>query len=362
MPNDPSPITPSPKSSLDPVRRGPGSIIAGATYPLRALRLFATQPQLRRYVIFPILVNVIVGVTLYAGLLFFGLRLIDSIMVQATTLARDLQAITPDVSQVSASVHSPTWLLAWEQRLGQAGAAAFGWLHWPAWLHWPSVPALSLPSGLSNAWQQIISAIAAAAERLGQSLSWLRVIPNALGLLLLWLLRVVLTLLLLLVTGFILLQFGVLLGSPWYGKLSEELERQKTGQAIVVEVGLVRDIWRAIVFELKKLAIALGLGVPLLALGFVPGLGPLITSVGSITVTGTLTCLDFLDAPLERRRLSFRRKLAIAAKGLPASATFGLVCLALVSVPFINLLAIPVCVAAGTLFVCDRVLPTLPPS
>jgi CysZ protein len=44
---------------------------------------------------------------------------------------------------------------------------------------------------------------------------------------------------------------------------------------------------------------------------------------------------------------------------LPASASFGFVCLALVSVPLINLLAIPVCVAAGTLFFCDRIQPWL---
>jgi CysZ protein len=31
----------------------------------------------------------------------------------------------------------------------------------------------------------------------------------------------------------------------------------------------------------------------------------------------------------------------------------------LVSIPLLNLLAVPLCVAAGTLFCCDRVLPQL---
>lgn len=392
MNNDPSSITPS---APNPVRRGPGSLVSGATYPLRALRLFATQPQLRRYIIFPILLNIIVGATLYAGLLFFGLRLIDGIILQAAAWAGDLQAMG---AQSQFEIHAPAWILAWESRLGQLWSGLWGALHWPSWLSvgwptaswpdwltpslpnmsWPSIswlsiswPSIALPnlglpdSSTSGLWQRLVEAIAAGAEVLGRSLSWLRVVPEALGLVLLWLLRVALTLVLLLVTGFILLQFGVLLGAPWYGKLSEELETLKTGRAVVVEVGLVRDIWRAILFELKKLAIALGLGLPLLAVGLVPGFGPLVTSIGSVTVTGTLTCLDFFDAPLERRRLRFRRKLAIVGSSLPASATFGLVCLALVSVPFINLLAIPVCVAAGTLFVCDRVLPlpsSSPPS
>ncbi|MGF1535981.1 MAG: EI24 domain-containing protein [Elainellaceae cyanobacterium] len=375
MADNPSPQLGPGNSAPKPVRRGPGSIFAGATYPVRALRLFATQPRLRRYVIFPILLNIVVGATLYAGLLFLGLRLIDSIMLQAAAWTGDLQAIAPKVGQLAPDVHifdrAPNWVLAWEAWLGNLLSGLVGWFHWPSWLSakglnfdWltfdgPKLPSLTLPSGIAGLWQRVLAWLAAVADRLGQSLTWLQVIPRFLGGALLWLLRVVLTLLLLIVTGFILLQFGVLLGAPWYGKLSEELETLRTGQAVVIDVGLVRDIWRAILFEIKKLAIALGFGAPLLLLGLVPGFGPLLTSFGSVAVGGTLTCLDFFDAPLERRRLSFRRKLAVVGQSLPASATFALVCLTLVSVPFINLLAIPVCVTAGTLFVCDRVLPSL---
>ena len=61
--------------------------------------------------------------------------------------------------------------------------------------------------------------------------------------------------------------------------------------------------------------------------------------------------------PLERRRLRFRDKLKIALGGLPATATFSLVSLFLVSIPFVNLLAVPICVAAGTLLFCDRIYP-----
>jgi CysZ protein len=99
-----------------------------------------------------------------------------------------------------------------------------------------------------------------------------------------------------------------------------------------------------------------------LLFGLIPGFGTLISSIGGIVVTATIVCLDFLDAPLERRRLRFRQKLGIIARCLPTSATFGLVCLVLVSVPLVNLVAIPICVAAGTLFVCDQVLPWLPVS
>lgn len=319
--------------SLKPVDRGLGSVFVGASYPLRALWFFAQNPAYRVYILMPILINVVLGVTLYAGLLFAGFRAID--------------ALFADIPQWTAAV--PTWLA----HLPQAD------FHLPTWNiplpQWQiSLPQwhIALPEGwtfqLPN-WQI-------------QLPDWIRYIPNWLTLFFIGLLRLLLTLILLLVTGFIFLQFGVLLGAPWYGKLSEELEKHQTGQLILIDVGITGDITRAILYELKKLVIAIAVGLPLLLLGFIPGAGTLITTSGGIAITATIVCLDFFDSPLERRRLRFRQKLGVIWRNLPASATFGLVCLALISVPLINLLAIPVCVAAGTLFVCDRVLPWLPAS
>ena len=172
-----------------------------------------------------------------------------------------------------------------------------------------------------------------------------------------WLLRLLLVVGLLLLTGFVLVQFGVLLGAPWYGQLSEQLEELRTGQLHIVEVGIVRDIGRAILFELKKLVLVVGVGIVLLLLNLVPGIGTLAATVGGFALATIVVCLDFMDAPLERRRLRFREKLRVVFRSLPASASFSWVCLALVSVPLLNLLTIPLCVASGTLFFCDQVLP-----
>ncbi|NER82010.1 MAG: hypothetical protein F6K42_21105 [Leptolyngbya sp. SIO1D8] len=170
----------------------------------------------------------------------------------------------------------------------------------------------------------------------------------------------VLLLVLFVVLGFVLLQFGSILGSPFYGQLSEKLETLRTGQSATLEpmnVGtVVRDIWRAILFELKKLLLLAGVGGLLLLSTFVPVLGAIATTIGGLALGMILLCLDMFDAPLERRRLKFRQKLGIILRCLPASAGFGLICLGLVSIPLMNLLAIPLCVSAGTLFFCDRIL------
>jgi CysZ protein len=190
--------------------------------------------------------------------------------------------------------------------------------------------------------------------------TWLGFIDE-LAIILYFVLRLLLAIALLILAGFFLTQIGVLLGSPWYGQLSEELEKIRTGRVEVVEVGIIRDLWRAILFELKKLCLMIAVGFPLFFLNFFVGIGTLIFNLVGLILTTTIVCLDFLDAPLERRRWKFRRKLGIVWKSFPASAGFGLVCLGLITIPLVNLVTIPLCVTAGTLFFCDRILPKLPP-
>jgi CysZ protein len=314
-----------------PIRRGPGSLLTGASYPFRALWLFARHSKFRGYVLTPILINVLLGITLYAGMLFLGFRAIDAIIA-------DLPRVMENAPHLA--VQFPQWQVSlpdWHLSLPQWHLSFPTWFRLPDWLVNLSQWRPNLPD-------------------------WVASLPRGAAIVFLWLLRFLLTLILLFVTGFILLQFGVLLGSPWYGKLSEEIEKMRTGQLVLIEVGLTQDIGRAILYELKKLVIAVGIGIPLLALSLFPGIGTLLATIIGVIVAATLVCLDFFDSPLERRRLRFRQKLGILWSSLPASATFGLICFGLVSIPFINLLAIPLCVAAGTMFVCDRVLPTLPNS
>ncbi len=171
-----------------------------------------------------------------------------------------------------------------------------------------------------------------------------------------WLIRIVLSIFLLILTGFILVQFGVLLAAPWYGSLSEKIEKIRTDKVEIIELGMIRDIWRAILFELKKIVLMLACGILIFFLSFIPVFGAIISTIGGLTVTGNLICLDFFDGALERRRLKFRKKVALVWQTFPASAGFALICLLLISIPFINLITIPFCVGSGTLFVCDRIL------
>src|SRR5262249_28229272 len=119
----------------------------------------------------------------------------------------------------------------------------------------------------------------------------------------------------------------------------------------------LRDLLRAVGFEAQKLLLVVLVGIGLLLVNLIPVAGQILATAGGIMLGATIACLDFLDYPLERRLLSFRQKLGLIRRYLPATAGFGLICLGLVSIPFLNLLAIPLCVAAGTLFFCERMQP-----
>jgi CysZ protein len=234
------------------------AFISGLLYPFRALGMLARTPRLWPFVLIPFVVNIVVGVTLYAGLLLGGFRGIDAFVAGL-----------------------PEW------------AAALGAL-----------------------------------------------------------LRVLLIIGLLIVTGFVLVRFGVVLGSPWYARLSDQLETTLIGRP-PASSSFLRDLGRAVSYELKKLLLVLLVGAVLLLLNLIPVVGTIASTAGGIGLGATVACLDFFDYPLERRSLSFREKLGTIRRTLPASAGFGLMCLGLVSIPFVNLLSIPICVVAGTLFFCD---------
>ncbi|MDJ0509160.1 MAG: EI24 domain-containing protein [Crocosphaera sp.] len=254
--------------------------LSGMSYPFRLLAVLKSNPGLLSYIIFPILVNILLGFFLYIGLFLLG------------------GEVTQELTQIM--INRLDIFLA----------------DLPSWLN---------------------------------SLDYLVIFLG-------WLIRLFLSLFLLFFTGFILVQFGVILAAPWYGNLSEEIEKITTEKIEIIEVGFVRDIWRAILFEIKKIVLMISFGLFIFLFSFIPVIGAIISTIGGLIITGTIICLDFFDSPLERRRLKFRKKINLVMKTFPASAGFAVICLLLISIPFINLITIPFCVGSGTLFVCDRIL------
>ena len=105
--------------------------------------------------------------------------------------------------------------------------------------------------------------------------------------------KLLLGLILLVLTGFILAQIGFLLGMPWYSKLSEKIESIKLGKITIIEVDFLTEIKRALLYEFKKIILLVFIGLPLFLCNFLPGFGTLIATIGGLSLTAILTCLDF---------------------------------------------------------------------
>ena len=181
---------------------------------------------------------------------------------------------------------------------------------------------------------------------------WLSFLIHIIGFLT-FLTKTLLFIVIFILIGLIITQFGSILGAPWYGKLSEKLEILTTNTLDIIELNLFHDIGRAILFEIKKILLIIIISIPLLLFNLIPVGGNLLSFLGSLALTLIIVCLDFFDAILERKRLKFRQKLKFVIDSFPSTLGFGLVCLALITIPFLNLIAIPICVSAGTLFVSD---------
>jgi CysZ protein len=236
----------------------------GAVLPFRALGLIRQHPELWGFILVPVVINIVVGVLLYSGLLFGGLRAIDRLIAEG------------------------------------------------------------------GFWIDLLQGLLQALLGLG----------------------------LFVLVGFLLVRFGVVLGAPWYGQLSERIEHLLLGavppQPPLSAATIVRDIGRALLFELKKLTLTLVVTLPLLLFNLVPVAGQVIVLVGSVAFGAVIACLDFFDGALERRRLRFRAKLGYVFGNMPASGSFGLLAAFLCAIPLLNLLAIPLCVVAGTMFFCEN--------
>lgn len=176
-------------------------------------------------------------------------------------------------------------------------------------------------------------------------------------------LRALMVVALLFLTGLVLAKFGVILGSPWYGRLSEELEEMRLGRQMPEaprgRLAMLGEVGSAIGYEVKKLGLTIAILLPLFVIGLVPLIGPVVSTVGGFALGVTIVCLDFLDPSLGRRQLSFRQKLATVFRHMPTTGGFGAVALVLVSIPLVNLVTVPLSVAAASLLYADRVHPVL---
>ncbi|NKI43119.1 EI24 domain-containing protein [Streptomyces physcomitrii] len=143
----------------------------------------------------------------------------------------------------------------------------------------------------------------------------------------------------------------LLVGQPFYEKLSERVDRSVSPDGLAPESGLplLRELWISARDSLRILLRAGLWGVLLFACGFVPVAGQTVVPVVGIFVTGFFLTEELTAIALQRRGVELRERLALLRShkrlvwgfGAPLAATF--------LVPFVAVFLMPGAVAGATL-------------
>jgi CysZ protein len=143
-------------------------------------------------------------------------------------------------------------------------------------------------------------------------------------------------------------------GSPFYDRLAQAVERVETGVEPPETWGEWAGLTAASVGHsaaaLLLWAVAL---VVLSLLGLIPVVGAVIELVLSILLTVVLVSREMVDGALTRRRLSFLAKIRFMWRHAAAMLGLGCATGALVWIPLLNFVVIPAAVVGGTLLVLE---------
>jgi CysZ protein len=143
------------------------------------------------------------------------------------------------------------------------------------------------------------------------------------------------------------------LASPFLDVLASRVELIETG---VVEedaptglIGTGADVLRSLREELRRALFFLAVVVSLALLGFVIPGAHLVTGPAIVGFAIFFLPLDYASYTLDRRRFSFRQKRTWLMANKPVVVGFGCAAFMICWVPGLNILAIPLLVAGGTL-------------
>jgi CysZ protein len=171
---------------------------------------------------------------------------------------------------------------------------------------------------------------------------------------LIWTLAVLMTAVLVFFTFTVV---GNLIASPFNDLLSERTEQTLTGNSNDETFSLgqfLGDAWRTILMEAKKMSIFVVVMVLILPLNLFPGVGSMIYTVLAISLTLFFLSFEYLGFVMVRKRKFFseQKSYIFARKFL----MFGFSCgvMALLMIPFFQLLCIPLAVIGITRLWCEE--------
>jgi len=150
---------------------------------------------------------------------------------------------------------------------------------------------------------------------------------------------------------------GNLLASPFNDLLSERTEEVFSGKITDEHFSLgrfFREAWQTILLEVKKIWVFVVIMVLIVPLNLLPGIGNSLYSLLAISLTLFFLCFEYLGFVMVRKHQFFReqKKYIFARKFLMLGFSCGV--LAILAIPFMQLLCIPLAVMGMTRLWCEE--------
>jgi CysZ protein len=141
----------------------------------------------------------------------------------------------------------------------------------------------------------------------------------------------------------------LLIGDPFYERISELVEEQFGGVPGEVEVGFWRSLGRSLVDSLRLIGLSILVGIPLFVLGFLPLVGQTVVPVLGALVGGWLLAVELTGVAYQRRGKRLRHRRAELRARRPLALGFGVAVFCCFLLPLGAILLMPAAIAGATL-------------
>ncbi|NLU74737.1 EI24 domain-containing protein [Streptomyces sp. HNM0575] len=145
----------------------------------------------------------------------------------------------------------------------------------------------------------------------------------------------------------------LVIGDPFYEKLSEQVEEQEGGAPRGPELPMWREAWISLCDSLYVLRRMLFFTVPLFFLGFLPVVGQTLVPALGFCVSGFFLTLELVSVAMQRRGISVRERLRMLRTRRALALGFGVPLVLAFLVPLVAVLLMPGAVAGAALLVRD---------
>ncbi|MBL7254602.1 EI24 domain-containing protein [Paractinoplanes lichenicola] len=141
----------------------------------------------------------------------------------------------------------------------------------------------------------------------------------------------------------------LLIGDPFYERISELVEERFGGVPDEVEVGFWPSLRRSLIDSLRLIGLSIVIGLPLFALGFLPVVGQTVIPVLGGAFGGWLLALELTGVPFQRRGQRLRHRRAVLGANRPLALGFGVAVFCCFLIPLGAILLMPAAIAGATL-------------